>query len=201
MSYIPADAALERFFGNDGEAGFVEGADELLVVEAILEGVIEQAAPNGVEDEIFEDLFGIEPAAWFEYAVYLGEAVAPIGDVMDDAEVKDRVVGSVFGVDFGGIADPEPDAVTAVFEVSGGAFDHAWVEVECVDGCGVEDVEDELGADAAAATDFEGAGTRCQATHFEQPAGLDVMLKPCADRVVHGGEFDPVEFQEHASVG
>ena len=171
------------------------------MVEPVVEGVIEDAAPDGVEDEIFEDLFGIEAAAWFEYAVDLGEAVAPVGDVMNDAEVKDRVVGIVGGVDFGGIADPDSDAVTAFFEAFGGAFDHAWIEVECVDGCGVEDVEDELGADAAAATDFERAGVGRRAAHFEQPAGLDVVLKPCANGVVHGGEFDPVEFQEHASVG
>lgn len=189
----------ERLFCNDGEAGSVEGADELLVVEPVLEGVTEQAAPNGVEDEIFEDLFGIEPAAWFEYAVDLGEAFAPVGDVMDDAEVEDGIVGIVGSINLGGIADPEPDAVTAFLEAFGGAFDHAWIEVERVDGCGMKHIEDKLGSHAAAASDFERVGVGRGPAHFEQPAGFDVVLNPGADRVVHGDEFDPVEFQDCAS--
>jgi hypothetical protein len=28
-----------------------------------------------------------------------------------------------------------------------------------------------------------------------------VVLEPCANGVVHGGEFEPVEFQDRASVG
>ncbi len=77
------------------QPGFREAAAESVVVEAILLGMIEEAAPDRVPDELLEDFLGIEPASWLEHASDLTQRIAPLGDMVDDAEVEDRIVGSV----------------------------------------------------------------------------------------------------------
>jgi len=82
------------------------------------------------------------------------------GDVVDDAEVEDGVVRAVRRLDARGVPGPEPDPRAPPREAPPGERDHVGVEVEGIDPTGLEEVEDEPGADAAPAPDLERRGAR-----------------------------------------
>jgi hypothetical protein len=146
-----------------------------------------------MHDESREHFFRVEPAAWFEDAMNFGKGTAPLGHVMDDAEVKHRIVGRIWCADGSGVTNPEPGAGSTDRETRFRARDHPCIEVECVDGIGPEDAENQLGADSPPAADFQGPPTTHPAAHPQQSRRFKTPLYRGANRVVHQRVFGAIE--------
>src|SRR5215831_15328753 len=94
-----------------------------------------------------------------EHAMDLAEGAPPPGDVVEDLELEDRVVGHVRRIDALGVAGPEPEVHTPgsleIRESLAGAGDLHLIEVEGVDRRRVEETLDLAHAVALAAADLE----------------------------------------------
>ncbi len=123
----------------------------------------------------------------------LAQGVAPDGDVVDDAEVEDRVVALVGSSDPRRVTDGDAHSVAARCQTTPSPLHHARIQVEGLDPIGAEAVEDDLRTDAAATAHLEGDAAIHRPAHIEETLSLEVPLDGSADRVVHGPGLEAIE--------
>src|SRR4029077_18707869 len=116
------------------------------------------AEQRGREEEVVRQLLEEKEAARTEHPAHLGERALPVGNVVEDGELEDRVVLRVGGVDVLGIADPEPDGCPGgAFEAGASPLHLFLVEIEGVDGSRPELAPDLAHSLALPAADLEDA--------------------------------------------
>jgi len=158
--------------------------------------MIEEAARDRVTNDSGENLLGVERASRFQNTIYLLQRSPPVWNMVQNAEVEDRVVGGVGHGDCGCIADPKPRAIRLDRKPAARPVDHSRVEIESVHPSGVELLKDNLHAYTASASDFQYGSASDVTAHSTQLGGLEPTLERLAQRVVHQGEFKKVEYHD-----
>ena len=160
--------------------------------------MLEEPPGYRMDDEGPKDLFGVELPTRPEHTMHFRHSPPPIRNMMDGTEVDDRIIRGVRGRYRARVAHPQSNPRTVPGKPSSGQADHPGIEIERVDRIGAEELEDELGADTAAAADFQGSPAADRATHLKQTSRLKVPLEGRPHRIVHERVLEAV--QQHLSL-
>ena len=190
MGDVPTDAVGPVFCLENVEAVMLQGLDELVMVEAIFPWVFEKCAAKRLADEVAQDFFGIETAAWFKDTPDLREGGSPVRNMVDDAKIESSIIMAIRSGKMASIADPEVHGV--MFQLAASQGNHCRIQIQGINMSGTELLENNLRSHASAAADFKHLAAGQGSPHFPKARSLEMPLDPGAHGVVHHHEFESV---------
>ena len=110
-------------------------------------------------------LLRIEHSAGPQHPVNLNQNAAPVGNVVNDAKVKDGIVGSIRRIYGSGITNPKPDPRPAGTQSLLRDDHHPRVQVERINGGSTKDVQNQLRTNPPAAANLKCPCAGHRATH------------------------------------
>src|SRR4051812_19011682 len=165
---------------------------EFICLEPVFARVHGECAKDPRVEHVAGDFLEQQQAAGSQHAGNLAERLLPVRNVVNDPEIHDGVHGSRRQLDVANIADRQRHRT--IVQSSLREFDHGLIEVECRHIGSAETIEDDFGAHALAAADFEHVLPRqVAAGQSLEPRRLAMVLMRRPDRVVHECTFDGVE--------
>ena len=124
----------------------------------------------------------------------LGYRGSPIRQVVDDAEIEDRVELAIGGRDMRRVADKQPHlAVPVASQAWGCTADHVRVEIERGNVGSIEVAQQDLGAETSATADLEHPLAVHATTQPFEERRLEAPLQQRPQRVIHERLFNAVE--------
>lgn len=160
---------------------------EARLVEAVFGGVFQQSAINPAVEGGRGDLFEVKAAAGLEDPGDLGNGGLPLGDVVQDAEVEDRVEGTVRKREvFGGSRNERRAGASPTREA-------AQIDIDSTDVTRAEALDQNPDTGSATATDFKHAPTFDSCAEVEKDRGFEVALHKRSHGVVDQQALGPVE--------
>lgn len=148
-------------------------------------------APRNSSEGIGRNILEDNLAVILKNAAHFRNAVFPVRNVMNNAEIKYRIERATGEIESGCVHYVVGDRGVAVF--SSCYLDHSRVEIDGIDPSRVEVFFQNPCPGAVAATDFQGTFDVPDRRHGAKDSHLVLFLDECPDRIVHENKLDLIE--------
>jgi hypothetical protein len=151
----PVKRLPELILSFRAEARGLKGLTKIGGLEPVFHRVRKYPGHDRMIEEFSDRFLGTECAAGLQYPGDLAQSGTPSGDVVNDAEIENGIVGSIRRGDVGGVSNPEADLLFMHAKSMAREINHAWVQIEGIHPPGVEKVKNQFHADAAATSQLK----------------------------------------------